>query len=58
MSPHLYFNLQNEVVDSTILVIVKAQPGEAFENERIAFLYSVNGLNIELIDTSKRANRI
>ena len=39
-------------------VIAKAQPGEAFENEKIAFLFSGNGLNIELIDTDKRANRI
>ncbi len=31
------------------------QPGEAFENENIAFLLAKNGLNIELIDTEKRA---
>ena len=39
-------------------VIAKAQPGEAFENENIAFLFLGNGLKIELIDTDKRANRI
>ena len=35
------------------------QPGEAFENHSIAFLYAPNmGLNIELIDTDKKAHRI
>lgn len=32
-------------------------PGEAFENEPIAFLF-VGGLNVELITTDKRRNRI
>ena len=36
-------------------VLAEPQPGEAFENEKIAFLYGKNGLNIELIDTDKRA---
>jgi methylmalonyl-CoA/ethylmalonyl-CoA epimerase len=39
-------------------VIADAQPGEAFENERIAFVYARNGLNIELIETCKRARRL
>ena len=39
-------------------VIVEPQPGEAFENESIAFLFAKQGLNIELIDTDKRAKRI
>ena len=39
-------------------VLVPPQPGEAFENENIAFLFAKQGLNIELIDTEKRANRI
>ncbi len=34
------------------------QPGEAFENELIAFVYANHGLNIELIDTDKRAHRL
>ena len=38
-------------------VIAKPQPGEAFDNEKIAFLYS-NGLNIELIDTDKRVKEL
>jgi methylmalonyl-CoA/ethylmalonyl-CoA epimerase len=36
-------------------VLAEPQPGEAFENEKIAFLYAKNTLNIELIDTDKRA---
>lgn len=36
-------------------VIAAPQPGEAFENEQIAFMFDRNGLNIELIDTGKRA---
>lgn len=35
-------------------IVTPPQPGEAFENEDIAFLYA-KGLNIELIDTEKRA---
>jgi methylmalonyl-CoA/ethylmalonyl-CoA epimerase len=34
------------------------QPGEAFENENIAFMYGKHGLNIELIETDKKANLI
>jgi len=36
-------------------VLVEPQPGEAFENEEIAFLFAGQGLNIELIETDKRA---
>ena len=39
-------------------VIAPPQPGEAFANERIAFVYAGDGLNIELIDTEKRAARL
>jgi methylmalonyl-CoA/ethylmalonyl-CoA epimerase len=38
-------------------LITPPQPGEAFEGERIAFLY-VDGLNVEVIDTLKRTSRI
>lgn len=31
------------------------QPGEAFDNEPIAFVYAGHGLNVELIETSKKA---
>ncbi len=37
-----------------IRVLSEPQPGEAFDNEKIAFVYA-GGLNIELIDTEKRA---
>jgi methylmalonyl-CoA/ethylmalonyl-CoA epimerase len=36
-------------------VIAEPQPGEAFENEKIAFLFARPGLNIELIGTRKKA---
>ena len=36
-------------------VLVPPQPGEAFANENIAFLFAKMGLNIELIDTDKKA---
>ena len=38
-----------------IRVLAEPQPGEAFENEDIAFLYAKHGMNIELIDTDKKA---
>ena len=38
-------------------IIAGPQPGEAFENENIAFVFGKQGLNIELIDTDKKANR-
>ena len=36
-------------------VLVKPQPGEAFDNEDIAFIFDNQGLNIELIATDKKA---
>lgn len=39
-------------------VLTSPQPGEAFENENIAFIYAKQGLNIELIDTDKRAGKL
>ena len=36
-------------------ILSHPQPGEAFDNENIAFVYAKQGLNIELIDTEKRA---
>ena len=38
-------------------VLRKPEPGEAFENEKIAFVYGKLGLNLELIDTDKKAKR-
>ncbi len=39
-------------------VIAPPQPGEAFEGEPIAFVYAGGGLNVELIDTERRAARL
>jgi methylmalonyl-CoA/ethylmalonyl-CoA epimerase len=61
---HLCFRCESvdaEVVRLEALglrVIAPPQPGEAFEGERIAFLYAGDGLNVELIDTMARAGRL
>ena len=47
-----------ELKESGLRVLAEPQPGEAFDNEKIAFIYANHGLNIELIDTDKRAERI
>jgi methylmalonyl-CoA/ethylmalonyl-CoA epimerase len=39
-------------------VIMPPQPGEAFENEKISFVFCRMGLNVELIETDKRASRL
>lgn len=39
-------------------VITDPQPGEAFDNNQIAFLLGNQALNIELIDTDKKAREI
>ena len=39
-------------------VITNPEPGEAFENNQIAFLLGDQTLNIELIDTDKKAKKI
>jgi methylmalonyl-CoA/ethylmalonyl-CoA epimerase len=36
-------------------LIVPPAPGEAFENEEIAFLLAGQGINVELIDTARKA---
>ena len=38
--------------------LTQPQPGEAFGNENIAFIYAKHGLNIELIDTELKARRL
>lgn len=61
---HLCFrcaNLDEELLRLQTLgmrVLAPPQPGEAFENERIAFVFAGQGLNIELIETDKKAGRI
>ena len=47
-----------ELKEAGLRLIAEPQPGEAFENEKIAFFYSKDGLNIELIDTEKKAKII
>lgn len=39
-------------------VLTPPEPGEAFEDALIAFLYAGDGMSIELIDTDRRAGRL
>lgn len=61
---HLGFKCKNINEEITRLksfglrVITNPQPGEAFENNQIAFLLGNQALNIELIDTDKKAREI
>jgi methylmalonyl-CoA/ethylmalonyl-CoA epimerase len=54
---HLCFkcdNLDKELIRIKELgfrILTEPEPGEAFCNEKIAFFYAKDGLNIELIDT-------
>lgn len=47
-----------ELTDKGLLTLVPPQPGEAFNNNNIAFLLTKNGVNIELIDTDEKAGLI
>ena len=54
-------DLDSELVRLNALglrTLVPPEPGEAFANERIAFVYAGQGLNVELIETGKRAKRL
>lgn len=61
---HLCFkcgDIQEEISnlkEKKMRLLTPPEPGEAFENENIAFMFGQNGLNIELIDTDKKARRI
>ena len=61
---HLAFRCKEITEEMTRLkslglrVITNPQPGEAFEHNQIAFLLGNQALNIELIDTEIKANRI
>lgn len=61
---HLCFKCESldsqlsEFIDSGIRVLAGPEPGEAFECEDIAFVYATQGLNVELIDTDRRASLI
>ena len=48
----------NRLTGQGLRVLAAPQPGEAFENEDIAFIFANHGLNIELIATDKRAGRL
>lgn len=62
---HLCFRTE-EKLDSKIeelksrglISLVPPQPGEAFDNEDIAFMLTRFGVNVELIDTHKKAKII
>jgi methylmalonyl-CoA/ethylmalonyl-CoA epimerase len=47
-----------ELNSKGLITLVPPQPGEAFNNNNIAFLLAKYGLNIELIDTDDRAGLI
>lgn len=54
-------NLDSEIKrlkEMGLHILASPQPGEAFDNENIAFIYAKQGLNIELIDTDKKAKEI
>lgn len=47
-----------ELNEKGLITLVAPQPGEAFENEKIAFMLTRFGVNIELIDTEKKARKV
>jgi len=47
-----------ELNEEGLITLVSPQPGEAFNNNKIAFLLARYGLNIELIDTDEKAGII
>jgi methylmalonyl-CoA/ethylmalonyl-CoA epimerase len=61
---HLCFKCGNlkdqmgELKEKGLITLVPPQPGEAFENENIAFMLTRFGINLELIDTDKKAGQI
>ena len=61
---HLCFKCENiddgvkDLKDKGLITLVQPQPGEAFNNHEIAFLWAKYGINIELIDTNEKANLI
>ena len=44
----------NRLKTKGLHVLSESQPGEAFNNNNIAFVYAKQGLNIELIDTDEK----
>jgi len=47
-----------EMKEKGARITAKPQPGEAFDEELIAFAYLGGGVNIELIDTDKRRDEL
>jgi len=45
----------DELNEKGLITMVAPQPGEAFDNEDIAFLLTRHGFGLELIDTDKKA---
>jgi methylmalonyl-CoA/ethylmalonyl-CoA epimerase len=60
---HLCFNVGhlNDAIDHLQKhggrVVAQPQPGEAFDDEPIAFVLAQSGLNVELISTARRRGR-
>jgi methylmalonyl-CoA/ethylmalonyl-CoA epimerase len=52
------FHQLEEFSKQGLRILAQPQPGEAFDNENIAFVYANQGLNIELIDTDKKASKL
>jgi methylmalonyl-CoA/ethylmalonyl-CoA epimerase len=48
----------NILKEKGLRVLSPPQLGEAFEDDEIAFVFAKHGLNVELIDTNKRAKII
>ena len=48
-------NSLKDLKDNGLITLVPPQPGEAFNNHNIAFLWAKYGINIELIDTDEKA---
>jgi methylmalonyl-CoA/ethylmalonyl-CoA epimerase len=46
-----------ELNSKGLLTLVPPQPGEAFNNNEIAFLLAKFGINVEIIDTDEKAGR-
>ena len=54
MSPDGVEYTVKNLADQGVKVLAEPAPGEAFDEELIAFIYAGSGLNIEIIDTDKR----
>ncbi|MDP4222302.1 MAG: VOC family protein [Bacteroidota bacterium] len=59
---HLCFKCDNidkelkDLKEKGLISLVPPQPGEAFNNHNIAFVLARYGMNIEIIDTDKKAD--